>query len=186
MGPKPRNWHPKPSIVTFGREQSKSCALRFHNGQNAKQVLRILRNGGPISFTDRDGVAYKIRVVRGFDDRTDEATTIDYQLRKLRSAIMFHGIETDNIETAWATGKIYLLPEGTWGKRICFSNWNPKVYKLPFLKELMKEPVWKSIRFHWNALIDSSTADADFDAGDDSEHEGGGEGSVQWWSRSSL
>ena len=38
----------------------------------------------------------------------------------------------------------------------------PKV-ELQFLTRLMQYKLWRSVRFHWNALIDTKTADADFE-----------------------
>ena len=55
------------------------------------------------------------------------------------------------------------MPEGNWEDRIEIARWNPKTWKIEFLKEMMTpSALWRSIRYHWNIMIESKTPGNDF------------------------
>ena len=57
-----------------------------------------------------------------------------------------------------------ILFNGNCGGRICIARWSNERWKLQFFTSLMLDSkLWRSIRFHWNALIDTKTPDADFE-----------------------
>ena len=55
-------------------------------------------------------------------------------------------------------------------KKVCIARWNSKTWKMEFLKEMMgSSKLWRSIRSHWNIMINSHTPDGDFDYETDEE-----------------
>ena len=53
--------------------------------------------------------------------------------------------------------------EGKWEDKIEIARWNPKTWKMEFLKDLMESSkLWRSIRWYWNLMIKTKTPDNDF------------------------
>ena len=84
-------------------------------------------------------------------------------MRKLRSSILYHEVPSETWHTEWTHQKLWQLPDGKWDDRIQIARWNPKTLKMEFLKEMMaSSKLWRSIRYHWNLMIESKTPDNDF------------------------
>ena len=64
-----------------------------------------------------------------------------------------------------------MRPHGKWGKLYCFAKWDPQQLKITFLKQLLNEDLWYSVRWHWNALVDTNTDDLGFDDGEYSDQD---------------
>ena len=119
-------------MYAFGGAYAKSCSIRCNSEADATDATYTLRGRGQIFFTGPDGTENKIRMVSGFDDRTN----------------------------------------GEWGEQVCFARWSNQKWKLNFRSRLMQNDFWRSVRFHWNALIDTKTADADFEYDSEEETDG--------------
>ena len=130
----------------------------------ATDALWALRSDGTISYHGPEGEICKVRVVSGYGSRSLEPKTAEFQLRKMRSSITYHQVPERTWHTDWKNPKTWFLPEGNWAKRVCIARWNSKAWKLELLKDIMAtSKLWRSIRFHWNIMIDSKSPDEDFE-----------------------
>ena len=83
-----------PIMYAFGQVTARSCAIRFKTQDLAKEVLRDMRNNGTIEFGG-SGEVREIRVNSGYDNRSTEQKTAEFQMRKLRSTILYHKVPTE-------------------------------------------------------------------------------------------
>ena len=84
-------------------------------------------------------------------------------MRKLRSAIHYHEVPLETWHTEWKQQKLWMMAEGKWEDKIEIARWNPKTWKMEFLKDLMESSkLWRSIRWYWNLMIKTKTPDNDF------------------------
>ena len=82
----------------------------------AYDAMWELRLNGTIEYHS-EGEVRKIRVVSGFDSRTDEQKAAEYQFRKMRSAIKYHEVPEKTWHTDWKNQKTWYLPNGKWSKK---------------------------------------------------------------------
>ena len=151
-----------PIMYAFGQVTARSCAIRFKTQDLAKESLRDMRQNGTIEYHG-GGEVRKVRVNSGYDNRSLEQKTAEFQMRKLRSSIMYHEVPSQTWHTEWKQQKLWQMPDGKWEDRIEIARWNPKTWKMEFLKEMMaSSKLWRSIRYHWNLMIESKTPDNDF------------------------
>ena len=123
-------------MYAFGQVTARSCAIRFKTQDLANESMRDMRQNGTIEYHG-GGEVRKIRVNSGYDNRSLEQKTAEFQLRKMRSSIMYHEVPGETWHTEWKQQKLWYLPEGKWDDRVEIVRWNPKTLKMEFLKELM-------------------------------------------------
>ena len=126
-----------PICYAFGQVTAKACVIRFKTQDLAKEILRDLRNNGAIEF-EGAGETRKIRINSGYDSRTAEQKAAEYQMRKLRSAILHHEVPRETWYSEWKQQKLRIMPEGKWEHKQEIARWNSKTWKLEFLKEMME------------------------------------------------
>ena len=88
-----------PIMYPFGYPSAKSSAIRFKKEELATEALWSSRSNGTINYHGPEGAVCKVRVVSGYDGRTFEQKTIEFQLRKLRSSVKYHQVP----EKTWRT-----------------------------------------------------------------------------------
>ena len=89
-----------PIMYAFGQVTARSCAIRFKTQDLAKEALRDMRNNGTIEFHGA-GEVRKVRVNSGYDNRSTEQKTAEFQMRKLRSSILYHAVPIETWHTEW-------------------------------------------------------------------------------------
>ena len=105
-----------PVMYPFGFPTAKSCAIRFKTSDLATDALWALRSNGTIEYHGPEGEICKVRVVFGYDNRSLEQKTAEFQLRKMRSSIKYHQVPEKTWHTDWKNQKTWFLPEGNWAK----------------------------------------------------------------------
>ena len=160
-------------MYPFGYQFATSRAIRFKSEEQAQEALWTLRGNGRIYYDNSEDEECRIRINSGYDSRTLEEHTAEFQLRKLRSAIKYHEVRDETYRTDWRQCKTWFLPDGKLSKRICVARWNNALWKFEFLRDIMKNSkLWQSIRLHWNFLIETETPDADLECETDEEPRG--------------
>ena len=76
-----------PIMYPLGYPFAKSSAIRFKTFELAKEALWFLRCNGTIYYDGPEGEVCRIQAISGYDGRTLEEQTAEYQLRKLRCSI---------------------------------------------------------------------------------------------------
>ena len=162
-----------PVMYTFGKEIAKACVLRCTTEQKAKEIIKYLRGKGDILFGP-PGQQKKIRVISGFDDRSDEHKMADFMMRKMRLALHNHQIPEASFFTEWSTWKMYFLQDGNMENRKEVARWCPATWTYTFSASIIeKTPWWKSIKEEWMYLIrqDPNKSREEFEQGDFQEDE---------------
>ena len=163
-----------PIMYAFGQTTAKACVIRFKSHDLAKTKMQDLRNNGTIEY-EAAGETRKIRINSGFDNRTPEQKAAEYQMRKMRSAILHHEVPRETWFTEWKHVKLWVMPEGRWEHKQEIVRWNSKEWKLEFQKNLMEtSPLWRSIRKQWGEMIQNKKDENDFAFESKEEHKKSG------------
>ena len=99
-----------PIMYPFGYPSAKSSAIRFKTEELATEALWSLRWNGTINYHGPEGEVCKVRSVSGYDGRTLEEQTAEFQLRKLRCSIKYHEVP-GSYRTDWRQCKTWFLSE---------------------------------------------------------------------------
>ena len=161
-----------PILYTFGKELSKACVLRCTTEQKAKEIIKYLRAKGDILFGP-PGLEKKIRVISGYDDRSDEHKMADFMMRKMRLALYGRKVPDALWFSEWKTWKMFFLPDGNMEHREEVATWCPTTWTYKFSASIIAEaPWWRTIREDWLYLIrpDPNRTRDEFEGGGPYEH----------------
>ena len=157
-----------PIMYTFGKELAKACVLRCTTEQQAKEIIKYLRAKGDILFGP-PGLEKKIRVISGYDDRSDEHKMADFMMRKMRLALYGRQVPDTLWFTEWKTWKMFFLPDGNMEHREEVATWCPNTWTYKFSASIIEEAAWwRTIREDWLYLIrqDPNRTREEFEHGD--------------------
>ena len=98
-----------PIMYAFGQTIAKACVIRCKSHERAKAIIQQLHYNGTIEFGVGDEKR-TIRVNSGFDNRNPEQKAAEFQMRKLRSAILRHGVPRETFFTEWKNLKLWVIP----------------------------------------------------------------------------
>ena len=120
-----------PVMYPFGQTVAKACVIRCISQERAKAIIRQLHFNGTIEFGVGDDKR-KIRVNSGFDNRNPEQKAAEFQMRKLRSAILRHGVPRETFFTEWKYSKLWIMPDGRSEHKEEMARWNSKEWTYEF------------------------------------------------------
>ena len=144
-----------PVMYTFGQQLSKACVIRCTSELKAKVVINYLRGKGDILFGPVNNQK-KIRVISGFDDRSEEHKAADFQMRKLRAALYEVGVPDTVFFTEWKNWKMFYTPDGNAENRQEVARWCSTNWTYIFKGTIMaKSAMWREVKQNWLELIET-------------------------------
>ena len=144
-----------PVMYTFGQQLSKACVIRCTSELRAKAVINYLRGKGDILFGPVNNQK-KIRVISGFDDRSEEHKAADFQMRKLRAALYEVGVPDTVFFTEWKNWKMFYTPDGNAENRQEVARWCSTNWTYIFKGTIMAtSAMWREVKQNWLELIET-------------------------------